>query len=72
MDNKIFALFLFLGGIVLLLVGVGVAMAEMSQAVESPFNTNFNSAWNIETVATVTAVIGVLLILFGILLLFKS
>jgi len=72
MNNKIFAMFLFLGGIVLLIVGVGIAVAEMNQAIESPFITDVNSTWNIETVAIVIAVIGVLLILFGILLLFKS
>jgi len=70
MNNKTFALFLLLGGIVLLLVGVGVALGAMNQAIESPFITNVNSTWNIETVAVLIALIGVFLILFGILILF--
>ena len=70
MNNKTFAMFLLLGGLVLLLVGVGVAIAAMNQVIESPFITNVNSTWNTETVAIVIAVIGALLILFGILILF--
>ena len=70
MNNKTFALFLLLGGIVLLLVGVGVALDAMNQVIESPFITNVNSTWNTETVAVVIALIGVFLILFGILILF--
>jgi len=70
MNNKTFALFLLLGGIVLLLVGVGVALGAMNQVIESPFITNVNSTWNIETVAVLIALIGVFLILFGILILF--
>ena len=70
MNNKTFALFLLLGGIVLLLVGVGVALDAMNQVIESPFITNVNGTWNTETVAVVIALIGVFLILFGILILF--
>jgi uncharacterized membrane protein YidH (DUF202 family) len=61
---------LLVGGLVLLLVGVGIAISAMNQAVESPFITNVNSTWNTETVAIVLAVIGVILLLFGILILF--
>jgi hypothetical protein len=70
LNNKTFALFLLVGGLVLLLVGVAVAISAMNQAVESPFITNVNSAWNTETVAIVLAVIGAILVLFGILILF--
>ncbi len=70
MNNKTFAMFLLVGGLVLLLVGVAVALSAMNQAVESPFITNVNSTWNTETVAIVLAVIGVILLLFGILILF--
>jgi uncharacterized membrane protein len=70
MNNKTFALFLLLGGIALLLVGVGVALAAMNQVTESPFITNVNSTWNTETVAVLIALIGVFLILFGIVILF--
>ncbi len=70
MNNKTFAMFLLVGGLVLLLVGVGIALSAMNQAVESPFITNVNSTWNTETVAIVLAVIGVILLLFGILILF--
>ena len=70
MNNKIFAMFLLIGGLVLLLVGVAIAISSMNQAIESPFITNINSTWNTETVAIVIAVIGAILILFGILILF--
>jgi uncharacterized membrane protein len=70
MNNKTFALFLLLGGIVLLLVGVGVALAAMNQVTESPFITSVNSTWNTETVAVLIALIGVFQILFGIVILF--
>jgi hypothetical protein len=70
MNIKTFAMFLLTGGLVLLLVGVGVAISSMNQAIESPFITNINSTWNTETVAIVIAVIGAILILFGILILF--
>ena len=72
MNNKIFAMFLLIGGLVLLLVGVAIAISSMNQAIESPFITNINSTWNTETVAIVIAVIGAILILFGILILFRS
>jgi hypothetical protein len=70
MNNKTFAMFLLLVGLVLLLVGVSVAMATMNQSIESPLLTNVTTTWNIEAVAIVIAVIGALLILFGILILF--
>jgi hypothetical protein len=70
MNNKTFAMFLLVGGLVLLLVGVAIAISSMNQAVESPFITNINSTWNTETVAIVLAVIGAILLLFGILILF--
>jgi len=70
LNNKTFAMFLLIGGLVLLLVGVGVAISSMNQAIESPFIANVNSASNSETVAIVIAVIGVILTLFGILILF--
>jgi heme/copper-type cytochrome/quinol oxidase subunit 2 len=63
-------MFLLVGGLVLLLAGVGIALSSMNQAVESPFITNVNSTWNTETVAIVLAVIGAILLLFGILILF--
>ncbi len=70
MNNKTFAMFLLIGGLVLLLVGVAIAISSMNQAIESPFITNVNSTWNTETVAIVVAVVGTILILFGILILF--
>ena len=70
MNNKTFAMFLLIGGLVLLLVGVAIAISSMNQAIESPFITNVNSTWNTETVAIVVAVVGAILILFGILILF--
>lgn len=72
MNNKIFAMFLLIGGLVLLLVGVAIAISSMNQAIESPFITNVNSTWNTEAVAIVVAAIGAILILFGILILFRS
>jgi uncharacterized membrane protein YidH (DUF202 family) len=70
MNNKTFAMFLLIGGLVFLLIGVGFAISSMNQAIESPFITNVNSTWNTETVAIVIAVIGAILILMGILILF--
>ena len=70
MNNKTFAMFLLVGGLVLLLVGVAIAISSMNQAIESPFITNVNSTWNTETVAIVLAVVGAILLLFGILILF--
>ncbi len=70
MNNKTFAMFLLVGGLVLLLVGVAIAISSMNQAIESPFITNINSTWNTETLAIVLAVIGAILLLFGILILF--
>ena len=72
MNNKIFAMFLLTGGLVLLLVGVAIVISSMNQAIESPFITNVNSTWNTEAVAIVVAAIGAILILFGILILFRS
>ncbi|MGD0204542.1 MAG: hypothetical protein ABSC20_11645 [Candidatus Bathyarchaeia archaeon] len=72
MNNKIFAMFLLIGGLVLLLVGVAIAISSMNQAIESPFITNVNSTWNTEAVAILLAAIGAILILFGILILFRS
>jgi len=72
MNNKTFALFLLIGGLVLLLVGVAIAISSMNQAIESPFITNVNSTWNTEAVAILLAAIGAILILFGILILFRS
>ena len=70
MNNKAFAMFLLAGGLVLLLVGVGIVISSMNQAVESPFMTNVNNNWNAEAVAIVVAVIGAILVLFGLLILF--
>jgi hypothetical protein len=70
MNNKTFAMFLLIGGLVFLLIGVGFAISSMNQAIESPFITNVNSTWNTETVDFVIAVIGAILILMGILILF--
>ena len=65
-------MFLLIGGLVLLLVGVAIAISSMNQAIESPFITNVNSTWNTEAVAILLAAIGAILILFGILILFRS
>ena len=70
MNNKTFAMFLMLGGLALLIVGVSIALSSMNQAIDSPLITNFNNTWNTEGVAIVLAIAGVILILFGMLILF--
>ena len=72
MNNKTFAMFMLTGGLVLLVIGVGIVLSSMNQAIESPFITNVNSTWNTEAVAILLAAIGAILILFGILILFRS
>jgi len=70
MNNKTFAMFLMLGGLALLIVGVSIALSSMNQAIDSPLITNINNTWNTEAVAIVLAIAGVILILFGMLILF--
>jgi hypothetical protein len=72
MNNKTFAMFMLTGGLVLLVIGVGIVLSSMNQAIESPFSANINSTWNAGIAAIAVAVVGVLLVLFGILILFKS
>jgi len=70
MNNKTFALFMLLVGLALSVAGVGIAISSMNQAIDSPFYTNVNSTWNTEAVAIVTAIVGIIMVLYGILILF--
>ena len=70
MNNKTFGMFMLIGGLILLVASVGIALSSMNQQIESPFSANVNSTWNGGIVAIAVAAIGTLLILFGILILF--
>ena len=63
-------MFMLLGGLALLVVGVGIGLSSMNQLVDSPFIANVNSTWNAEAVAIVLAIVGAILILYGLLTLF--
>ena len=73
MNNKTFAMFILVIGLALLIVGAGVAISSMNQAIDNPFMASANNAsttWNTETPGIVIAVIEALLILLGIRILF--
>ncbi|MGA2682799.1 MAG: hypothetical protein ABSF44_13485 [Candidatus Bathyarchaeia archaeon] len=75
MSNKTFAMFILVIGLAFLIVGAGVAISSMNQAIDSPFMAsanNVNTTWNTETAGIVIAVIGALLILLGIWILFQK